>query len=91
MLMRVRDEDVEELRQLEESLWRSETRFDREYMDRVLAHDFVEFGRSSRIYQRQDTLAVPWQETMANLPLKNFDAHFIDTNVVLVTYVSEVM
>lgn len=83
-------QDHDTLRKLEESLWRSETRFDRAYMDRILASDFFEFGRSGRTYTREDTLAVPTQKIDARLPLKNFTVHPIDGNVVLVTYVSEV-
>ena len=48
----------QELRGLEESLWRAETRFDRKYMDAVLAPDFAEFGRSGRRYDR-DAIS-PW-------------------------------
>jgi hypothetical protein len=78
------------LRELEESLWRSKTRFNQAYMERILAPDFFEFGRSGRIYTREDTLAAPPHEINARLPLENFAVHPIDSNVVLVTYVSEV-
>ena len=44
------------LTRLEESLWRTETRFDIELMDRTLAADFVEFGRSGRRYDREGVL-----------------------------------
>ena len=47
--------DTEELRILEESLWRHETRFDRDYLQRVLHPDFFEFGRSGRVWTRDDT------------------------------------
>jgi hypothetical protein len=42
-------EDVETLTRLEESLWQAETRYDPFLMDRVLADDFFEFGRSGRV------------------------------------------
>ena len=86
------DTDVyDQLRQLEESLWRAQTRFDRGYMDKILAPDFFEFGRSGRVYLREDILAVPVQEIAAVLlPLPKFEVRLIDTNVALVTYVSEV-
>jgi hypothetical protein len=86
--MRIDNGDVEKLKELEESMWRSETRFDREYMERILSPDFFEFGRSGRIYKRKDTLAAPSQEIGARLPLKDFKVHQISDNVVLVTYVS---
>ena len=85
------DTDVyDQLRQLEESLWRAQTRFDREYMDKILAPDFFEFGRSGRVYGREGTLDVPAQEIAAVLPLPKFEVRLIDTNVALVTYISEV-
>lgn len=89
--MKIPKKDAEQLRELEESLWRTETRFDREYMETVLAPDFFEFGRSGRIYQREDTLGVPCENITVKLPLKNFSIHSIDQNVVLVTYLSEVI
>ncbi len=88
--MQISQEDYNKLRQLEESLWRSETRFNREYMDRILAPDFFEFGRSGRIYQRADTLAAPFAEIKAKLPLDDFAVYLIDMNVALVTYTSRV-
>ena len=75
---------------LEESLWIAETRFDQEYMNRILAPDFFEFGRSGRIYTREETLNAPPQKINARLPLKNFQVHPISDDVALVTYISEV-
>ncbi|MCB1181769.1 MAG: hypothetical protein KDK55_07125 [Chlamydiia bacterium] len=46
--MQIKDEEKETLRKLEESLWIASTRFDFNYMNRILAHDFFEFGRSGR-------------------------------------------
>jgi hypothetical protein len=83
-------DDQEELRRLEESLWRAETRFDRAHMERVLAADFSEFGRSGRTYRRQDTLDVPRDACDAELPLPNFAVRAITGDVALVTYVSRV-
>ena len=88
--MELNQTDYEKLRELEESLWRSKTRFDLEYMDKVLANDFFEYGRSGRIYQREDTLGAPVQEIIAKLPLRNFNARLIDNNVAQITYISEV-
>ena len=88
--MELSKDDYEKLRQLEESLWRSETRFDQEYMNNVLAPDFFEYGRSGRIYQRANTLDVSAQTITAKLPLKNFTVRLIDNNVAQITYISEV-
>ncbi len=88
--MQVTQADYDTLRVLEESLWRSETRFNQEYMERVLAPDFMEFGRSGRIYHSADTLAAPFVEINAKLPLDNFDVRLISSDVALVTYTSRV-
>lgn len=90
--MAINEKDIEEIQKLEESLWRTETRFDLNYMERILAPDFFEFGRSGRIYQRNDTLhgARP-QVINAKIPLKNFKITTISDNTCLVTYISEVM
>jgi hypothetical protein len=87
-------DEHDELRRLEESLWRAETRFDREHMNEVLAPDFFEFGRSGRVYRREDTLDVPAdvaaQPINARLPLAKFAVRLIAADVALVTYVSHV-
>jgi hypothetical protein len=62
-------EDSEQLRELEESLWQQEYRFNRSYMEATLAPDFFEFGRSGRVYERDDTLTIEMQPTHARLPL----------------------
>ena len=88
--MKLTTEDRETLRTLEESLWQAETRFDRKYMDRILAPDFFEFGRSGSIYSREEILSASSQEIRATFPLRDFTCHPIHSDVVLVTYVSEV-
>lgn len=88
--MQLKKEDLDNLKELEESLWITKKRFNRDYMGKVLSPDFFEFGRSGRIYSREDTLNTPLQEINARLPLKNFEISPITDNVVLVTYVSEI-
>jgi len=80
--------DYEQLRLLEGSLWRAETRFDRDYMERILAAGFSEFGRSGRVYSRADTLAVPGGAIEAHL--RDVAVQAIRSDVALVTDVSEV-
>lgn len=73
-----------------EWLWIPKTRFDQNYMNKVLAPDFFEFGRSGKTYSREDTLAIAPQPINAVLPLKNFVIHAIEINVVLITYISQI-
>ncbi len=88
--MEVSNDSQKELEILEESLWKSETRFDRNYMNKILTPDFFEFGRSGKIYRREDTLGVLAQHIEAKFPLKDFVVRPITDEVVQVTYVSEV-
>ena len=81
----------DELYNLEQSLWVAKTRFDKGYMDNLLADDFFEFGRSGRTYSREEALAVEGNgEINAKLPLKEFRVTQISEDVCLVTYRSEV-
>lgn len=57
-------------------------------MNRVLSPDFFEFGRSGRVYRREEIMAMSAGEIDATLG--NFNVQLIDTNVALVTYISEV-
>ena len=89
--MQISRTDFEKLRELEESMWRTEKRFDRKFMEDVLSPDFFEFGRSGRIYKREETLATVGAQTQdikARLPLKDFEVHSISDDIVLITYVS---
>ena len=79
-----------ELRRLEESLWRAVTRFDRSYMDEILAADFFEFGRSGRVWSREDVLSSPSTALNAQLPLPHFRVKMVSDEVALVTYRSRV-
>jgi hypothetical protein len=80
--------DTDQFRQLEESLWRHETRYDRDYLRQVLHPDFFEFGRSGRAWSRDDTLASAPGAIDARLA--DFAVHRLGDDAVLVTYTSYV-
>jgi len=82
--------DKETLRRLEEDLWREETRFDMTYMERLIAPDFFEIGRSGRMYRRADTLSMPRGPIRSVLPLPDFQVRLLAENVAQVTYNSAV-
>lgn len=85
------EKERQDLEVLEESLWVSKTRFDKEYMESILDKDFFEFGRSGRTYTRAECINTIPQEINANLPLVNFNVHIIAEHVRLVTYISEIL
>lgn len=84
------DADAGELQRLEEGLWRPETRFDEQWMRRVLHPEFLEIGRSGRVYDLAATLAAPAEPFETDLPLPGFTAVEVTAGVVLVNYVSRV-
>lgn len=88
--LRLADEDILELTRLEEAMWREETRFDMAFMERHLAPDFFEYGRSGRTYTREQSLAVPRGEVQAKLPLPGLSIRPIDVDTVQITYCSAV-
>lgn len=79
-------EEIETLRGMEDDLWREETRFEIPYMERLLAEDFIEIGRSGRIYDRATILAAPRQAIDVVLPLPNFRVRVLSDAVVQITY-----
>jgi len=82
--------DRTKLQRLEEELWLAETRFDRDYMESVMASDFFEFGRSGRIHTREKCLSVTASTIDAAIPLKNLKIRLLTSDVAQVTYDSEV-
>ena len=84
--MELSEQDCRELELLEESLWRAETRFDRAWMERVLAPGFFEFGRSGRVYSREDTLGIAARPIDATL--EDCNVRLLSSDVAQVTYTS---
>jgi len=74
------------LQAFEESMWRTETRFDRKYMDAVLHPEFVEIGRSGRMFSRADVLEMPWVEIGFQIPLGDLIFSDVANGAVLLTY-----
>ena len=75
---------VDELSRLEHGMWEIETRGDRAWMDLHLADDFVEYGRSGRVYTKQDILDTPVGPFRAEL--SDLDVVWLAAEVALVTY-----
>lgn len=88
--MQISNKDFKKLKQLEESLWMSETRFNKQYMNSILSSGFVEFGHSGRTYKRKEILSTTFLKINIKFPLKNFKIHYIVKNVALITYISKV-
>lgn len=90
MASELSEEDRRALIRLEGAMWREETRFDKAFMERALAPDFFEFGRSGRTYTRQQILDFPREPIAAQLPLEDFRVRLLDANTAQLTYNSKV-
>jgi hypothetical protein len=73
--------------QLDDTLWRAETRHDRALMEATFAPDLREFGRSGRRYSREDLLPTgashPIDATLHDLTVTD-----LSVTLALVTYIS---
>lgn len=86
MFERLPQEEERLFHRLEEQLWREDTRFDYERMDKLFAPDFLEFGGSGRIHNRQVLISVQPSPIVVQLPLPDFKARRLAPDVVQVTY-----
>ena len=86
--MQLSYEVVQELKSLEEMLLRPEVRRSRVEMDALLADDFIEYGRSGRIYDKAAILETADKPFDGRLSLHGFSAKALAPSVVLVNYSS---
>ena len=78
--------DQTELQQLEEAMWKESYRFDLAFQERRFASDFIEFGRSGRVYGRDQVIRIDSQPIAARLPLANLRFRVLDVHTVQLTY-----
>ena len=90
MSIKISEEDRSKLQKLEEELWIEETRFDKPYMEKIMASDFFEFGRSGRVHSRDSCLSHEPVPIDAVIPLQNLRIRLLTHDVAQVTYDSEV-
>jgi len=74
------------LYRLEESLLQPEIRRSPAEVARLLADEFVEFGSSGRVYEKQSIIDELSQEPEIRFLMKDFRAFSLAQGVVLVTY-----
>lgn len=90
MAFTLSEEDRATLTRLEENMWREVTRFDQAFQEQRFAADFFEFGRSGRVYTRDQIICLDSQPIHAVLPLPNLAIRLLDKNIAQVTYNSQV-
>lgn len=81
---------IDSLKDLEEGLWRPETRHDRDWLNGVLAPDFVEYCRFGNIHERDDIIDAPAQDVEVLFPFSDFHAEMLAPDVAFVTYVNTI-
>lgn len=82
--------DRAELTRLEEGMWQAASRFDEQFQDTRFAQDFFEFGRSGRVYVREQAIRAAASPLPAQLPLANLKIRALDRDTAQVTYDSVV-
>jgi hypothetical protein len=72
--------------QLEESLLQPEVRHSAIELDKLLADEFVEYGSSGEMYDKQAIMAALLQEKDTYFSISEFQAVLLAPNTALVTY-----
>jgi hypothetical protein len=81
------DEEVaNQIFQYEMQLLQHTTRKSQSQLAKLLADDFVEFGSSGRIFTKKDIIEKLPLEEEITFKLTNFQAKYIEENVVLTTF-----
>lgn len=84
--MQNQQELTETIRLLEEKLLAPSTRHSFAELNELLADDFVEFGRSGNVYNKQVVLDRIRHEETARMTLSDFKIVLLSPGVVLATY-----
>ena len=77
---------TEQIRRLELRLLDPEVRASPGELSRLIADDFVEFGSSGRVYDKQGVIASLQGEMGVSFSVRDFQARILASDVVLATY-----
>ena len=61
--------DRAEIERLEEAMWQQVTRYDPDFQESRFSQDFFEFGRSGRVYLRNQIIAKQGNPIQAKFPM----------------------
>jgi len=82
-------EKIETFYNFETSLHKKEVRNSREKVSKLIADDFIEFGKSGSIFNKQSILDELEAETFdLEIKVSDFEVKELSANVILVTYTS---
>ena len=77
---------AEQILKLEERLLQPEVRHSPQEISKLLADEFIEFGSSGRVYNKQQVLESLQKESGEQISIKNFKTINLAPNIVLATY-----
>jgi hypothetical protein len=88
----MQQEQIDLFKDLETRLHKKEVRNSREQVGTLLADDFMEFGKSGRVYHKQDTLdGLEREQIDLEIEVADFNTKELATEVVLVTYTAQML
>ena len=79
---------LEFLLKLEMSLWIEETRNNIEFLNKILHNDFMEFGKSGKVFYKKDIIDNIDDNINAIFPFENLKVKNIGEKTYLITYVA---
>ncbi len=86
MVIQKNDSLKEQFYKLENQLLQPEIRKSKDYIDLILADDFIEFGSSGRIYNKRQELEDLPTSPVYKWIITDFEVKSLSENITLVTY-----
>lgn len=80
---------VEELKNLEETLFRNNIRKSPAELSKIISDEFLEIGSSGNVYKKKQIIEDLQIENNIKISLSNFEARKLSDNIILVNYKSE--
>jgi hypothetical protein len=87
--MNTKEEIIIHLRNLEESLQDPSTRKSVEELNSMIAEDFIEFGSSGKVYNKQQVISTLLEEHSKEISTSGFKVNILSSEVALITYTAE--
>ena len=84
--MKEGDAEVDQIRALETKLLRAEVRESAEQLSSILADDFIEFGASGRVYDKNQAVEAVTTAQKSDISMTDFAARILAPGVIFVTY-----
>lgn len=77
--------------ELETAMWQEQTRYNEQWFREHLHPDFVEIGRSGKVYRYRDMFPIVSHPINCTLPLPNLQVFFPSSGMALISYDSHIL